>query len=288
MHRLIAFLQGLCVVAITALSIVAATGYSPNAALGVAAAFFCLGVLAVYWPMPSIWLTQFVGKFVVAVAIMGLIGMAQLKSAHDKTVAQERKEVVEAELQALRSSDPETYLARLKDTGDGRWLSELKALDAEGHRAVMKSEIDGLEKTLAAVPSWDLDEQHKVLYRLASIDPENKKTRQRREAVKDAIQMRDYPHLFVTLDDFKWSKGGFGSVFLGTFVLRNKHPREVKDITIKCTLFGSSGTQIDSVTKTIYQRVPPNKTKRISELNMGFMHNQGSRASCSVTGVVIS
>jgi hypothetical protein len=87
----------------------------------------------------------------------------------------------------------------------------------------------------------------------------------------------------VTIQKWNWNKGGFGSVMLATFVLKNSNQVEIKDIEVTCEHSGNSGTRIDSNKRTIYETVKPNSTRTISNFSMGFIHSQATKSSCSVT-----
>jgi hypothetical protein len=63
-------------------------------------------------------------------------------------------------------------------------------------------------------------------------------------------------------------------------------PWPVKDIEVHCRHDAPSGTTIDSNTRTIYERIDANKSKRIDKFNMGFIHSQAERSGCRITRVV--
>ena len=91
----------------------------------------------------------------------------------------------------------------------------------------------------------------------------------------------------VELVDFSWNKGGFDSVMLAKFVLRNNNDFPVKDIKIKCTHRAKSGTVIDSNTRVIYDLIEAKSRKTIRDFNMGFIHSQVDTSSCEVTKVEV-
>jgi hypothetical protein len=95
------------------------------------------------------------------------------------------------------------------------------------------------------------------------------------------------PHHYVTIEKFSWSKDGFGTVMMANLALKNGLASPVKDIEVTCTHSAPSGTQIDSNTRTIYQRIESNGTKRVSEFNMGFINSQTTRSGCEVTKVTV-
>lgn len=83
--------------------------------------------------------------------------------------------------------------------------------------------------------------------------------------------------------DFKWNKSGFGSVMEADFVITNNNSFPIKDIEITCTHFANSGTKIDSNKRTIFEVVSANKSKTMSDFNMGFIHSQAASSSCSIS-----
>lgn len=82
--------------------------------------------------------------------------------------------------------------------------------------------------------------------------------------------------------DYKWSKGGFDNIMLVDFEFQNPTQHSVKDLTITCTHFGPSGTEIDSNTRTIYEIIPGQGRKRINDFNMGFIHTQARSTRCEI------
>jgi len=88
----------------------------------------------------------------------------------------------------------------------------------------------------------------------------------------------------VKITDFTWGKTGFGSVMEASFTVRNSLPYAVKDIAVKCSLHGESGTEIGRAARTIYRRFPPGAT-RVKDFSMGFINDQARGAWCEVVGV---
>lgn len=86
--------------------------------------------------------------------------------------------------------------------------------------------------------------------------------------------------------DFRWHKGGFGSVMLADFTVKNPTQYSFKDFEVKCTHTGPSGTVIDSNTRTIYEIVRAGSTKHINEQDMGFIHSQATKSYCEITDLV--
>ena len=85
---------------------------------------------------------------------------------------------------------------------------------------------------------------------------------------------------------FKWEKGGFDNIMFADFTVKNTTFYDFKDFEITCTHFSPSGTQIDSNTRTIYETVGANSTKKIKHFDMGFIHSQVKSSNCTITDLV--
>jgi hypothetical protein len=90
----------------------------------------------------------------------------------------------------------------------------------------------------------------------------------------------------VSLAKFDWRKGGFGTVVVATFWIKNNEAFPVKDVDVACELFGKSGTVLGAVASTIYQTIPPHSQRVIRDLNMGsgvvLDMNQAASANCKI------
>ena len=82
--------------------------------------------------------------------------------------------------------------------------------------------------------------------------------------------------------DYKWHKDGFGTIMIVDFTFTNRSPYPAKDITVTCTHYAPSGTEIDSNTRTIYELIPAKGKKTVKDFNMGFIHSQASSTSCKI------
>jgi hypothetical protein len=171
-------------------------------------------------------------------------------------IASDLKAKEEQRLAALKRTDPPAYLAALRQKDSERWLSELEALDP----AQFSVEVARIERERAE------QEQHM--------------SREMKE--KQEREKRRNPERYVELANFTWSKGGFGSVMEANFVIRNPLEFGVKDIEITCVHAAPSGTEIDRNSRTIYEVFPAKSTKRIDDVNMGFIHSQARRSRCRI------
>ena len=85
---------------------------------------------------------------------------------------------------------------------------------------------------------------------------------------------------------YSWSKEGFGSFMTANFTITNPTGIAFKDFEITCKHTAPSGTEIDSNVRTIYEVVGANSTWKKQGFDMGFVHSQVQRSSCSITDLV--
>jgi hypothetical protein len=78
-----------------------------------------------------------------------------------------------------------------------------------------------------------------------------------------------------------WSLGGFGTVMQVRFILQNNTASTQKDFVVRCNTYGESGTQLNSIQKTLYQSLV-SKGRRSFDLTLGFVNSQSSRAVCGI------
>ena len=76
---------------------------------------------------------------------------------------------------------------------------------------------------------------------------------------------------------------GFGSILKISFSVENRSDLAVKDIEIKCNLFGESGTHVGAVTETVLQVFPAHKKKIVKNFNMGGIPPQVAAQDCHVS-----
>lgn len=91
----------------------------------------------------------------------------------------------------------------------------------------------------------------------------------------------------VTLENFTWTRIGFDNIMEANFIIKNASKYDVKDIIIRCEHYSKSGTKIDSNTKTIYDIVEQNSTKKFPKFNMGFIHTQADSSNCRLIDLSI-
>jgi hypothetical protein len=91
----------------------------------------------------------------------------------------------------------------------------------------------------------------------------------------------------VDIKKMDWHTGGFDSIMMADFTIENPTAYTIKDIEITCTHYAASGTRIDSNTRTIYEIIPPKKTRTFKRFNMGFIHSQAQSSSCKIVDLKV-
>lgn len=86
--------------------------------------------------------------------------------------------------------------------------------------------------------------------------------------------------------EYEWGKDG-EALMVANFTVINGNSHDIKDIEVTCIHFGSSGTEIDSNTRTIYEIIPAGGKKTFKHFDMGFIHSQAVKSDCSIVDLKI-
>ena len=306
-------LKGWLVISFAATSLLILALTIPKVAIGACAIVFLVGALAVARPNEKIaewsdalWLPQFTAGVLIALSILVVMfsggQVAERSRQYEAAMAAAEK----ARKAELRKSNPAQYLAELQAKNDPSWEREFEALDPSGYEqysaeqqrkleAQRQADIKLLSEQLSRT-SDEIEAQLNIYERLAGLDRSNKEYAKQvsllkpkvdalREARELAADQLRNPRKYVTLSNFRWSKGGFGTVMLASFTIKNELPFDVRDIGVLCTLSGSSGSMIDAKGTVLYLKVPAKSSKRSGEINLGFVNQQAASANCEVLKV---
>ncbi len=142
-------------------------------------------------------------------------------------------------------------------------------IDEEHTRAAIQAEQKREEEERAA------EERRK---KAAMVEEQRRKDESKRASERLDAQLRQGPIGFALK---RWELGGFGTVMTIHFTLQNNTSKPQKDFVISCDTSGKSGTLLSRPRVALYEALQPG-TRRAFELNMGFVHSQSARASCSV------
>jgi PAS domain S-box-containing protein len=116
------------------------------------------------------------------------------------------------------------------------------------------------------------------------------------QAAAEQLAMRD-PHEFAAAEtklvDFTWEKGGFGTVMIANFTVRNDSPVDVGDLKIQCQHFASTGVVLDQNSGTAFALVKAHATTRIPNVNMGFLNAESgnsrtTKTDCEILGLKLA
>lgn len=182
-------------------------------------------------------------------------------------------------LKAIPSSAPEA--SRVKALQQDL----TKALNLAAARALIESAsngevADGMDKLQRA---GDL---------LASVtrqyphDPAAAELARGAQNIAEEIAVR-FPEQFASMEtklvSFTWEKGGFGTVMMASFTVRNDSPVDVADLKIHCDHYGADGVVVDQNTGTAFGIVKAHSMTRFPNVNMGFLSAQSGNPGSSKT-----
>lgn len=93
---------------------------------------------------------------------------------------------------------------------------------------------------------------------------------------KDKIEN---PQKYISVVKSGWEKGGFGTVALVSFTLKNESLRDVADVKMKFTFNGESGTVLGDEVKVFPILLKAGQVKVIRKENIGFIPQNASTMS---------
>jgi hypothetical protein len=215
-----------------------------HAGTGLAAALLtlCLGVGCLLFPQKRIWIDHGIVSIslILIAAFGGVVSLKQL-SAESARQIELRVQHEHARLMALRSTNPKAYLAELATSSSPKWRAEFEALDPPGFAEFLKAEAAKaeakkraeIESHLSAIKSTPESQPERLrdaYYRLASLEPAVKeydaKGKYYAKKVEEKLELEDMsrnPGRYVSMENFSWSKDGFGTVMMANFVIRNNN-----------------------------------------------------------------
>jgi PAS domain S-box-containing protein len=100
-----------------------------------------------------------------------------------------------------------------------------------------------------------------------------------------------FPQQFAAIEtklvDFTWEKGGFGTVMMANFTIRNDSPVDVGDFKIRCQHHDPNGVVLDQNSGTAYGIAKAHSTTRIANINMGLLNSQSGTSRTTKTACEI-
>lgn len=121
--------------------------------------------------------------------------------------------------------------------------------------------------------------------------PENRDYARKRQEVADKLatleHLKEHPELGMVVEKVRPRRGGFGTVMLVDFTLRNDSLSDLKDFHITCVGKGRSGSDVDRNSITLYEIVSARRTRTIRDVNMGLVNPQVVSTTCTVDEATI-
>lgn len=139
----------------------------------------------------------------------------------------------------------------------------------------------------------EMTEPERAAYLAAKAAEERQNERE--EAARREAEAREYMNrpenirkaaINATRLDFEW-RTELDAFMKADFTIINTYERPIKDIEITCEHFANSGTNIDSNTRVIYEKVASGTTKKFRDFDMGFIHSQARRSICKITNLKV-
>ncbi len=192
-------------------------------------------------------------------------------------------------LKVIPPSAPEASRAKAlqKDlTRAGSLANAQGLIDASSNGDVR----DGLEK---------LQRANIVIEGVARQYPGDRATQQLSIAAQTAAEQlaarvpQEFASAETKLVDFTWEKGGFGTVMMANFTIRNDSPVDVADVKIRCEHYGASGVVLDQNAGTAFGVVKAHSTTRIPSVNMGFLNapvgnSRTTKTDCEILSIKLA
>lgn len=121
--------------------------------------------------------------------------------------------------------------------------------------------------------------------------PENREYARKRQEVAEKLatleHLKEHPELGMVVEKVRPRRGGFGTVMLVDFTLRNESLSDLKDFHITCVGKGRSGSDVNRNSIILYEFVSARRTRTIRDVNMGLVNPQVASTTCTVEEATI-
>jgi hypothetical protein len=97
---------------------------------------------------------------------------------------------------------------------------------------------------------------------------------------------RQPPARRMSLANQSWSTGGFDTIGMMNFTVKNENPYDIKDFMVSYSFHGNSGTFLGERTHTVYETVKAKSNRAFVKINIGFIPSQSARGGCSLLSAV--
>jgi PAS domain S-box-containing protein len=192
-------------------------------------------------------------------------------------------------LRAIPASAPEAALGKnlQRDLSKAGSLRSAQNLIDAAANAEVRDGMDKLQRASLIIDS--VTRQY----------PNDPGAAQLTRAIKSTVEQLAvrFPQEFAVAEtklvDFTWEKGGFGTVMIGNFTIRNDSPVDVADFKIRCQQYDQNGVVLDQNAGTAFGVAKAHSTIRIPNINMGFLSAQSgtsrtTKTDCEILGLKLA
>jgi hypothetical protein len=206
-------------------------------------------------------------------SVVAMIGAGMVGYAIYSTSAENAAREAGARAMGFASYSEQGIAAAKGAKTPAEWRAKL-AEEAETKRAQdelrAKEEAERLRQWVADAPKRAADEEVARKRALA------------------AWEEQQPPERRMSLTGQSWSTGGFDSVGLMTFTVKNENPYPIKDFVVSCRFHGNSGTHLGDREHRVYETVKAKTSRTFAKVNIGFIPSQSARGGCSLVSAVRS
>lgn len=192
----------------------------------------------------------------------------------------------------MPTSDTDTASAKARPSPDVKQSVANPGINTANVRS--KDQNAKLARLLAAAKNLDeRDYEGQLAFwdDILPLAPENREYARKRQEVAEKLatleHLKEHPELGMVVEKVRPRRGGFGTLMLVDFTLRNDSLSDLKDFHITCVGKGRSGSDVDRNSIILYEFVSARRTRTIRDVNMGLVNPQVASTTCTVDEATI-
>jgi len=185
-------------------------------------------------------------------------------------------------LKAIKVSAPESSRARTleRDLNRVQNLAAARSLIDSASNGEVREGVDKLKRAAGILEQYPGDKD------AAKLAGDLRST-----AEQFAIRSPEgFASAETKLVEFTWERGGFGTVMIANFTIRNESPIDIANPKLQCDRATEDGVVLDQNDGTAYGIIRAHSTARIANVNMGFLSAETGSAkhtktNCEIVGL---
>ena len=189
-------------------------------------------------------------------------------------------------LKVIPSSAPEAGSAKVleRELINAQNLANAQSLIDSSSSGDLRQGMGNLQRATAIIDK--VSQQYPALPEVAQL------TRAMQTATEQMVVR--YPQEFAAAEtklvSFNWQKGGFGTVMIANFTVRNESSVDLADVKFRCEHYSADGVVVDQNTASSYVTIKAHSTTRIPNVNMGFLNSESgnirtTRTDCEIVSL---